>query len=197
MRVSMWMMPAVCVLGLAACSAQAPAPEQVSEQPDPMDMTGDMAPAPEMDQVARGEYLVTTMSCADCHTPMTPGPDGPQPDLDRFLAGHPEGVMVEATQIPDGFLMLQSETATAFVGPWGVSYAANLTSDMNTGIGMYTDQMFIDAMRNGQHMGNERPLMPPMPWQSLAAMTDEDLVAILAYLKTVPAIPNAVGAHVH
>ena len=81
---------------------------------------------------------------------------------------------------------------TAAVGPWGVSFAANLTPDEDTGTGDWTAQEFIDAMRTGTHRGIGRPILPPMPWANLATAPDEDLEAIFAYLQSIPPISNEV-----
>jgi hypothetical protein len=85
-------------------------------------------------------------------------------------------------------------TNTAWAGPWGISYTANLTSDPNTGVGggVWTEENFMTAMREGKHMGTSRPILPPMPWQWIGQHTDEDLKAIFAYLKTVKPIRNQV-----
>ena len=72
------------------------------------------------------------------------------------------------------------------------SYAANLTPDENTGIGIWDEQMFIGTIRNGRHMANGRPLLPPMPWHWYKEMTDEDLQAIYAYLRSIPPVSNRV-----
>jgi hypothetical protein len=85
-----------------------------------------------------------------------------------------------------------TETLTAFAGPWGISYTANLTPDENTGIGIWDEQMFIDTLRNGRHMANGRPLLPPMPWRYYSQLTDEDLKAVYAYLRSIPAVSNRV-----
>jgi hypothetical protein len=81
---------------------------------------------------------------------------------------------------------------TAFVGPWGVSYAANLTPDSATGIGAWTEAQFISTMRTGKHLGNGRPILPPMPWDEIRKKTDDDLKAMFAYLKSLPAVNNRV-----
>ena len=83
-------------------------------------------------------------------------------------------------------------TGTAFAGPWGVTYAANLTPDENSGLGIWTEEMFLAALKTGKHMGTSREIQPPMPWYSYSQMTDEDLRAIFAYLKSIPALPNHV-----
>jgi hypothetical protein len=81
---------------------------------------------------------------------------------------------------------------TAWAGPWGISYAANLTPDPTTGLGVWTEDMFIKSMRTGRHMGSGREILPPMPWQGVGALSDEDLKSIYAYLRTVPAVTNTV-----
>ena len=83
-------------------------------------------------------------------------------------------------------------TNTAFSGPWGVSYTANLTPDQNTGLGIWTEDMFVQAIRTGRHMGVSRPINPPMPWPMYRNMTDSDLRAIFAFLQTIPAVKNKV-----
>jgi mono/diheme cytochrome c family protein len=146
------------------------------------------------DVVARGEYLVTVGACADCHTPLVMGPEGPMPDPARWLSGHPaEAVMGAAPVIPAeaGFWMWSPHN-TAFVGPWGTSYAINLTPDENTGIGIWTEEIFVNTLRSGRHWGVARPILPPMPWPNYSQMTDEDLRAIYAYLRTVPPLSNRV-----
>jgi hypothetical protein len=83
-------------------------------------------------------------------------------------------------------------TNTAFAGPWGVSFAANLTPDKETGMGSWTEATFIQAIRSGRHEGMGRPIMPPMPWMQYRSASDEDLSAIFAYLQSIPAIANRV-----
>ena len=88
--------------------------------------------------------------------------------------------------------MAGAATNTAYSGPWGVSYAANLTPDQNTGLGIWTEEMFVSAIRTGRHMGVSRPIMPPMPWTVYRNLTDEDLKSVYAFLRTIPAIHNRV-----
>ncbi len=85
---------------------------------------------------------------------------------------------------------------TAFAGPWGITYAANLTPDENTGIGIWDEAMFIKTIRDGRHMGDGRPLQPPMPWPAFAHMTDEYLKSVFAFLRSIPAISNRVPEYV-
>lgn len=144
--------------------------------------------------IERGRYLVATSACNDCHTPFVMTERGPEPDMTRMLSGHPEGLRMPAPpQLPEGpWLWMGAASNTAFAGPWGVSYAFNLTPDENTGIGIWTEDMFVQAIRTGRHMGVSRPIKPPMPWPVYRQMTDEDLKAIYAYLRTIPAIHNRV-----
>lgn len=151
-------------------------------------------PAPKVDLVARGQYLVTTSGCHDCHTPFTMGPNGPMPDMTRALSGHPAAMVMPPPPPPVGpWIVASSATNTAWAGPWGVSFTANLTPHA-TGLAAWTEQTFVDTIRNGRHMGAGRPLLPPMPAPVYAQMTDEDLKAMFAYLRTVPAIDNQVPA---
>ncbi len=142
--------------------------------------------------VERGKYLVTIMSCNDCHSPKKFGPQGPQPDPDRLLSGHPSDLLlpkVDTTRI--GPWVWFNDQNTAFVGPWGASFAANLTPDP-TGTGTWSEGQFRKAMREGKYKGLDkgRPLLPPMPWPSYTQLTDADLKAIFAYLRTVKPIRN-------
>lgn len=149
-------------------------------------------------QVERGAYLVRAMGCNDCHTPWKPGPRGPEPDMSRALTGHPQDVvMPPPPKLPDGpWLWLGAATNTAFAGPWGVSFAANLTPDPETGLGNWTPEMFIATMRTGRRQGKGRPILPPMPAPMIKNLNDEDLRAIFAYLQSLPPVKNRVPAPV-
>lgn len=151
------------------------------------------APAKQSKQVQRGEYLLKITGCHDCHTPLTMGPQGPMPDMTKALIGHPEGMQMPPPPAGVGpWIAAGAATNTAWAGPWGVSYTANLTPDKETGLGNWTEQQFIQAMRTGKHLGQGRPILPPMPWQNLAAMTDEDIKALFAYLKSLAPVKNKV-----
>jgi mono/diheme cytochrome c family protein len=170
------------VIAIAACSQPAPAPTPAPEPPKP-------TPA------ERGKYLVTAMGCNDCHTPMKMGPNGPEPDMSRMLSGHPNELKMPAPPaLPKNspWVGVISGTSTAWAGPWGVSYTANLTPDQNTGLGIWTEAMFVKAIREGKHMGTSRPILPPMPWPAFRNLNDDDLKAIYAYLRTIPAVHNQV-----
>ena len=143
--------------------------------------------------VERGKYLVTAMGCNDCHTPWKMGPNGPEQDMTRMLSGHPESLKMPPAPKPSGpWAASIAAPFTAFAGPWGVSYAANLTPDQNTGIGIWTEDMFVKALRLGKHMGTSRPILPPMPWPAYKNLNDDDMKSIFAYLKSVPPITNHV-----
>jgi mono/diheme cytochrome c family protein len=151
-------------------------------------------PAPR-DRIERGRYLVNTSGCADCHTPLRMGPRGPEPDAAFTLAGHPERLaMPPVPSLPPGpWQVVAAGTNTAWAGPWGVSFTANLTPDADTGLGRWTAQEFVQALRIGRHRGRGRPLLPPMP-AAYGQMTDADLQAMFAYLQTLPAVRNRVPA---
>ncbi|MCC7438038.1 MAG: c-type cytochrome [Armatimonadetes bacterium] len=145
-------------------------------------------------RVERGKYLVTVGACNDCHTPMKMGPKGPERDMARMLAGHPEEVVLPAPPKVDGpwGMAFTAMTGTAYAGPWGITYAMNLTPDTATGLGNWSEQIFMLAIKEGKHFGGSRPIMPPMPWEMYKNMTDEDLKSIFAYLKSIPAVKNKV-----
>jgi mono/diheme cytochrome c family protein len=144
-------------------------------------------------QVARGKYLVVGHGCNDCHTPYKMGDNGPEPDMTKFLSGHPADMALPPPPQPVGpWIASVSASFTAWSGPWGISYTANLTPDKDTGLGTWTAQQFIDTIRNGRVQGHGRQLLPPMPWPAFKNLNDADLKAMFAYLQTIPAIKNKV-----
>ena len=147
--------------------------------------------------VQYGKYLVTITGCNDCHTPKKMGPKGPELIEELLLSGFQGKNAIpefdkERTQ--KGFAQM-SPDMTAAAGPWGVSFAANLTPD-ETGIGSWTFEQFKTAITQGKYKGqdNGRPLLPPMPWFNYTEMKDEDLRAIFAYLKSIKPVENVVPA---
>jgi mono/diheme cytochrome c family protein len=157
-------------------------------------------PAPagaKVDPVTRGAYLVGTSGCHDCHSPKVFTPAGPVLDTTRLLSGHPAGEKLP--DIPRNVVgpgkwgALATGGLTAWVGPWGVSFSANLTPDA-TGIGPWNDTVFIQSMRTGKHAGTGRDILPPMPWPAYARLTDDDLRAMFAYLRSLKSISNPVPA---
>ena len=147
--------------------------------------------------IKKGEYLVMIGGCNDCHSPKVFSERGMEFDQKRLLSGHPAGsaiAPIDMKMVGPGKWTLTNDHLTGWVGPWGMSFAANLTPDDQTGIGLWTEDVFIKALRTGKHMGAGRPILPPMPWQNLVQASDEDLQAIFAYLKSLPAVKNAVPA---
>ncbi len=146
--------------------------------------------------IEKGRYLVQSGLCADCHSPKVFGPNGPELDLTRFLSGAPATNTIP--EFPASVLghdkwgAVASNDLTTWAGPWGISFARNLTPDVETGIGSWTEEMFLKALRTGKHMGEGRDILPPMPWQEIRKMKDEDLKAMFAYLQSLPPIHNPV-----
>ena len=188
----------LCVgLGCLAAAADAPAPPAVVERvPGGGVLSQPAAPAPAVDRVLRGQYLVNIAACGDCHTPLKMGKHGPEPDLTRLLSGHPQSLtMPPVPKLPAGpWLVVTSATNTAWAGPWGVSFTANLTPDSETGLGRWTARQFADTMRTGKHLGFGREVLPPMPIPAYKNFNDADLDAIFAYLRAIPPIKNRVPA---
>ena len=148
-------------------------------------------------QIARGKYLMGSVGCDDCHTPKKMTPNGPEMDMERRFMGHPAAEPFEYADKKDMVARQQvavfSAGMTAAAGPWGITYAANLTPD-DTGTGNWTEAQFVKAIREGKSKGLDgtRPLLPPMPWQVYGQMNDEDLKSIYAFLRTVKPIQNVV-----
>ncbi len=146
--------------------------------------------------IERGKYLSIVGGCNDCHSPKLMTPNGPIADPARILSGHPANERLPS--VPPGVLgpgkwmAMTNDGLTAWVGPWGISFAANLTPDAETGIGRWTVQQFIQTLRTGKHLGVGRPILPPMPAEELAAMTDADLGALFSYLKSLQPVKNLV-----
>jgi hypothetical protein len=145
-------------------------------------------------QIERGAHLVRTMGCNDCHTPWIMGPRGPEMDMSRALTGHPaDVVMPPPPKLPAGpWIGTMSATNTAWAGPWGVSFTANLRPDPDTGLGNWTEDMFIATMRTGRHEGKGRPILPPMPYWIIGELSDPDIKALFAYLQSLPPVKNRV-----
>ncbi|HXI03113.1 MAG TPA: hypothetical protein VNI57_08040 [Candidatus Saccharimonadales bacterium] len=175
----------------AAQPAAAPAPV-VLDAPKP-----GTAPAnpysPE--QIARGEMLVTFGSCNDCHTPFAYNAElsAPVPDMRRMLSGHPEGAPGPGGKVGPADMGLLGPTGTAIAFTFGTVYAINLTPDVDTGTGSWTEEMWLNIWKTGSHLGGgARPIFPPMPWYSVASLSKEDQIAIFAYLRSIPPIHNGV-----
>ncbi|WP_018612636.1 hypothetical protein [Segetibacter koreensis] len=156
-------------------------------------------PAPgvsKQDKIQRGEYLVNVIGCGDCHAPKKMTEKGPAPDMDRYLSGfnstQPMPKFDTKVMQRDQVAMFNPEL-TAAAGPWGVSFAANLTPD-ETGIGNWTLDNFKRALKQGKYKGleNSRDLLPPMPWTNFKNLKDDDVESIFLYLKSLKPVSNRV-----
>ena len=151
------------------------------------------------DAIKHGEYLVTIMACNDCHSPKRMGANGPEIIPELMLSGYPSAKpIIKFTEplLKEGFALFYPDL-TAAAGPWGVSFAGNLTPD-ETGIGHWTEEKFKKAIIQGKYKGLDagRMLLPPMPWPSYASLSDEDVHAIFTYLKSIKPVRNMVPAPV-
>ena len=142
-----------------------------------------------------GEHLVTIAGCHDCHTPKKMGPNGPELDMENALSGHPAALPIPDLDRADleAKGAAASQTMTAWIGPWGVSFSSNITSDA-AGIGNWTEEQFFTALRQGKSKGiaANRQILPPMPYQMFSKMRDEEIRAIFAYLKSTKPVDNVV-----
>ncbi len=146
--------------------------------------------------IQRGKFLVNIGGCNDCHSPKVMTAMGPVPDTTKLLSGHPFNEPIAPIDMdmvkPGQWVLAGGMDFTSWVGPWGISFSRNLTPDSTTGIGAWTADDFINTIRNGKHLGTGRNLLPPMPWQSMAHLSNKDLTAIFTYLKSLPPIHNQV-----
>ena len=112
------------------------------------------------------------------------GKNGPEPDVTRLLSGHPESLkMPPAPKLPAGpWQVVVAATNTAWAGPWGVTFTANLTPDVGTGLGGWSAKQFADTMRLGKHLGVGRAILPPMPIPAYKHFDDATREADFAYL---------------
>ena len=182
-----------CICGslfFAACNSSNGQSEQAMAKPD----YGGFET-----QVKYGEHLVTVCGCNDCHTPKKMGPHGMELDSSRMLSGHPSLMPCPDVNRKEmeGKGVICTNDLTAWTGPWGTSYTANLTPDA-TGLANWDETTFMTAIKLGKYKGMEssRYLLPPMPWPMYKNMTDNELKAIFAYLKSIPAVKNIVPAPV-
>jgi mono/diheme cytochrome c family protein len=139
----------------------------------PMDPEFTTKPAPS-DKLAYGKYLVTVASCGDCHTPMEQGQ--PIPGME-FAGGMEFGVQ-----------------------SGGITTSANITPHPETGIGSWTEELFISRFKQYEDSTlyvNQTIVEPgqpntEMPWRFYSKMSEEDLGAIFAYLQTVESVDNKI-----
>jgi hypothetical protein len=163
-------------------------------------------PAKQDDVLSRGKYLADVLDCYTCHSPKMVDANGMpmiapggilMEDTTRHLSGHPAGMVYPTWSPADaqrGAVALGNPFLTAWAGPWGVSFAANLTPDKATGLGEWTEEAFMQSIRTGKHQGqpNGREILPPMPWHAYRHLTDDDMKALWAYLRSIPAVANEV-----
>lgn len=177
---------ATLLISIAACN------NKKSEKPQEIESV-----PPQQELVDRGRYMVNVLGCADCHSPKKMGKNGPENDIARYLMGFDasEGLPPVPENVPMGAWILFKGDLTAAVGPWGTSYAGNLTPD-ETGLGSWSLEQFRKALREAKYKGldNTRPMMPPMP-RHYAYLKDEDIEAIFMYLKTIEPIENVVPGY--
>lgn len=169
------------LFGLSSCATESGVDDPLAGYEEVDSTTILDAPSPRPGQSApenrylavRGEYLVELLGCGSCHT------DGAligEPDMSKSLAGTGIGI---AASNPLGDK-----------NP-GVVYAANITPDTETGIGLWSDQQIANAIRAGLggHLGQQ---IPVMPWQAYAKISDDDSDAIIAYLRSIEAVNHRV-----
>lgn len=118
-------------------------------------------------QIARGRYLVTIAGCSDCHTP---GALMGAPDMKRYLGGSNVGFSIPGQ---------------------GVFVGQNLTPDKDTGLGGWTNEQIVTAIRKGK-LPDGGQLSGVMPYPALSHLTDEDVSAVVAFLRSLPPVHNKV-----
>lgn len=149
--------------------------------------------------IKKGEHLVAIMGCNDCHSPKAMGPHGPEIIADKMLSGYPSEMPIVKHKnklIEQGFAMFYPDL-TASIGPWGISFAGNLTPDA-TGIGNWSEEQFKKALTQGKYKGMDggRMLLPPMPWPNYQALNDNEIHAIFMYLRSIKPVRNIVPSPV-
>ena len=182
-----------CLPGLLAVSSGAWAQAQHTSETTKSAVQRIAAATDRNNALRRGELLAKFGGCNDCHTPKLMTPKGPQLDESRLLSGYPAHASLPA--VPQGVIgptqwgAVTTKDGTAWAGPWGISFAANLTPDV-TGLSGWTEVQFIQTMRTGKHLGVGRDILPPMPWFGVAALPDADLKALFGYLQSLKPISN-------
>ena len=159
--------PAIALVALTvAIAAATVARDAKTVAPASKTKAAPAAAKPTAAVIERGKKLATFGGCVDCHTP---GSLYGAPDFTRQLSGSELG----------------------WSGPWGTSYARNLTPDLETGLGYYKENEIILALKSGKRLDG-KPMLPPMPWQNIAALSDADMHALVAYLQSLPPVAHQV-----
>lgn len=153
-------------------------------------------------EIEKGRELVSEYGCGTCHSPKIETKAGLIADPQKTLSGH-RADDKDLPNIPEGFLGgdtwsgVYSKSLTAWAGPWGIAFAANLTPDKDTGIGAWSKQNFISTIKLGIHTTSlAREIVPSMPWREFSSLSDDDLGAIYSYLMTLKPIKNKVPEHI-
>ncbi len=193
MKKSIYLVAAGIVFYAASCSSNKQEPEKVVAEQEAEQFP---SVATKQERIKRGEYLVTISGCHDCHTPKIMTEHGPALDTTRLLSGYNSSIALgsfDTAMYRSGQWVLFNGDLTACTGPWGTSFAANLTPDA-TGLGNWTLENFKTALRKGKFKGIEasRPLLPPMPWQNFQHLTDEDIECVFDYLQALKPVNNRV-----
>lgn len=126
--------------------------------------------------LSRGQYIFTAVQGCVCHAPRNP--DGGL-NTSLYLAGAPSNPPAVGHPATVGWTTRR----------WKKVYAKNITPDPESGIGNWSEADFMAAMKTGR-TPDGRILDPVMPWPRFQALTDSDLKAIWAYLKTLKPIKN-------
>lgn len=121
-------------------------------------------------QIARGKYIVSIAGCSDCHTP---GGMLGSPDMKRYLGGSDVGFSIPGQ---------------------GVFVGSNLTPDTETGLGKWTADQIVTAIRKGKRPDGSQ-LSGVMPYASFAHLTDEDAFAVAAFLESLPPVHNRIVSY--
>ncbi len=122
------------------------------------------------DPITHGKQLTRVYGCVTCHS-----------------AYDEKGFMIENLKLAGGLKW--------GIGPYGYVYSMNLTSDKETGLGSWTDEEIKRGITKGIRKDGSRSIPFPMPWTSFANFTDDDLNAIVAYLRTVAPVSNKMPEH--
>lgn len=174
----------LCLLLVHACNNQA------------TDSTAPTTATPSAeDKIKEGQRLVATLDCEICHSPKRMGTKGPEIIPELRFGGHQAGTQLppyDENTVKAGWALFAPDF-TSVIGPWGQSYAGNISSD-STGIGMWTEEQFKKVLREGKFKGldNTRPILPPMPWEAYRNLTDEEISKVFAFLKSTNPVKNVV-----
>ena len=149
-----------------------------------------------VDEIEKGRIITEIFGCVDCHSPKIMEGEFLVNDPDKLFSGHPQDNVLPKFSPdiigPDKWRGLFTDDMTAWGGPWGISYSANLTPDKKTGIGKLTEENFVSILNIGIHSNMNRKLMQPMPWKEISELEDEDIKAVYKYLRTVKPVKNKV-----